>query len=192
MTRCSDAPTPDLMPLLLAEAGVRTGDRILDVGCGDGSLVDALCGSGYDAYGIDDDAIESKRTIAQPPAAGVGVESASVRLAIVRGGSGLRPGELSFETHVAMANVVAALSGNGVIALFGRDETESPLLADYGMDVALTPLCIRPGLVGRLLGRKGPEVGAILLGRMPGSPLSKLECHAIARTASQPAIRRAA
>jgi SAM-dependent methyltransferase len=47
----------------LVLAAVPQGARILDVGCGDGGLVDRLVGAGLDAYGVDPRAPERPRLV---------------------------------------------------------------------------------------------------------------------------------
>ena len=187
----------ETLPLLLHRTRIQSGDTIVDVGCGDGSLVDALLAGGYDAHGIDDDATETDRVICGSPAAGLPLDGQSAQLAIVRGCDAFAGATLSEpETFVAMANVLAAIAGKGAVAFAtGEPEAAIAILSRFGIEAELTSLAPPVGLIGRLLGRKPAASASLVIGQLPARPLTKLEYHTIAREAameSMTAMRRAA
>ena len=66
-------PTPiDLVARMLALAGVGPGDRLVDLGCGDGRIVIAAAQRGASAYGIDIDPARIEEAEEAARAAGVG------------------------------------------------------------------------------------------------------------------------
>ena len=191
----SDLLDATTLPRLLTRTGLRPGDRVLDVGCGDGSLVDALCAAGYDAIGLDDRAALSPKTVAGTPAASVPAEGRSVSLAIVRGTSAFAESPSSIEPLVGFANIVAAMRPGAAVAIVVPNWSidDAVVLADrFGLTCEPTSLGEPIGLIGRLLGRRSAAGPSVPLAIVPQSPLSKLELHATARDAAMTPLRRAA
>ena len=189
------ALTAETLPLLLRRAGLNPGDRILDVGCGDGSLVTALTESGFDAYGIDDDATPGDRILCGSPASGIPLEAAATKLAIVRGCDAFS-GSTTPETFVAIANLFAVMQGQGTVAIL-TDAADELLGAMQAFDVAAAAETLGSpvGLIGRLFGKRPTSKLSLPIATLPASPLTKLEYHTIAREsamAKMTPMRRAA
>ena len=183
----------ETLPLLVALAKVRTGERVLDLGCSDSSLVDALTTAGFDAVGVTEcaDAV-SDRVVLGSPEAGLPVETDGAQLVIVRGTHAFRPTHLADETYVGLANVLANVSNEATIAFPNHDERMIATLHRFGLKAAKTPLGKPVGLIGRLLGRKPKSLAEMIVATLDGAPRTKLEYHGIAREAVVEQMRRAA
>ncbi len=122
-----------LVAWVLAEAGVRPGARVADVGCGTGLLTRLLADRGLEVVGIDpnEDMLAEARAGGGPAeyrrgeAASTGLDDASVSLVTVAQAFHW------FDADVALAEFHRILRPGGHGAAIWNIRGESPFMADY-------------------------------------------------------------
>jgi SAM-dependent methyltransferase len=125
-------PAP-LVDWVCAEAGLRPGDRVADVGCGTGILTRLLAERGLDVLGIDpnEDMLAEARAAGGPAeyrrgeAATTGLEDASVALVTVAQAFHW------FDADAALAEFRRILTPVGSVAAIWNLRAESPFMAGY-------------------------------------------------------------
>jgi ubiquinone/menaquinone biosynthesis C-methylase UbiE len=118
---------------VVAEADVRLGERVADVGCGTGILTRRLAARGLDVVGIDpnEDMLAEARaagggaTFRRGEAAATGLDEASVALVTV--GQAFH----WFDIDAALAEFHRVLRPRGHVAAIWNLRGESPFMADY-------------------------------------------------------------
>jgi SAM-dependent methyltransferase len=122
-----------ILDWMFAEASVKAGDRVADVGCGTGILTRLLAGRGLDVVGIDPnpDMLAEARAAGGPAqyrrgeAAATGLEDASVALVTVAQAFHW------FELDGALAEFHRVLKPGGHVAAIWNLRAESPFMAEY-------------------------------------------------------------
>jgi len=122
-----------LLDWILAEAGVRSGDRAADVGCGTGILTRLLAERGLDLVGIDpnEDMLAEARAGGGPAeyrrgeAAATGLDDASVRLVAAAQAFHW------FDLDAALTEFRRVLEPGGHVAAVWNVRGESPFMTDY-------------------------------------------------------------
>ena len=125
-------PAP-LVDWLLAEAGLRPGDRVADVGCGTGILTRLLAERGLAVFGIDpnEDMLAEARAAGgtaeyrHGEAAATGLDDASVALVTVAQAFHW------FDADLALAEFHRILTPMGRVATIWNLRGESPFMAEY-------------------------------------------------------------
>lgn len=122
-----------LVDWVIAEAGVRPGDRVADVGCGTGILTRLLAARGLDVVGIDpnEDMLAEARAAGgggeyrRAEAAATGLGGASVALVAVAQAFHW------FDADAALAEFGRVLASGGHVAAIWNLRAQSPFMAAY-------------------------------------------------------------
>ena len=197
-----------MLAAVLSACGAKPGGRVLDVGCGDASLVTALGEAGFDAEGLGEEAEPGERLHRGGMANSVPFAAGEADVAIVRD-LGAYDGDLDgLEALISTANLLSCLRPLGR-AVFVREDAaaavgakptprQAELIAHLGRFPCRAETLSRGEGLGRffspafLLGRRPRRGASLVVAQVPKQPVSRLQWHGYAREAAMGEMQRAA